>query len=142
MNERWGYSLLGGAHFQEWTDLDEDGWADLSGYGRGVLRPRVFWDTGAGRSLFATIGVMAEDRQGGTIGASTVPDGSQFAEELTTRRFDTGLVGRFLVGSRVVSVRASAMTQLHRHQFGNVIERDRHDTCAGRQLNLPHDRQK
>lgn len=131
MNERWGYSLLGGGHFQERTDIDADGWADLPGYRRGVVRPRVFWDTGAGRSLLGTIGVMAEDRGGGTIGAATVPDGAQFPEELTTRRADAGLVGRFLVGTRVVSVRASAMRQRHRHRFGNVVERDRHDTWFG-----------
>jgi outer membrane receptor for ferrienterochelin and colicins len=128
---RWAYTLLGGGHFQERTDLDSDGWVDLAGYQRAVIRPRLFWDNGAGRTLFATVGVMAEDRKGGTIGAATVPDGSRFPEELTTRRLDTGLVGRFLAGTRLVSVRGSAMTQRHRHQFGDVVERDRHDTWFG-----------
>src|SRR5437867_908715 len=44
---------------------------------------------------------------------------------------DSGLVGRFLFGKRLVSVRASAMTQQHRHQFANVIEHDRHGTWFG-----------
>jgi iron complex outermembrane receptor protein len=33
----------------------------------GVLRPRVFWSDGTGRSLFATGGAMWEQRRGGTM---------------------------------------------------------------------------
>ena len=44
-----------------------DGWADLAGYERGVLRPRVFWDNGAGGSAFLTAGVTVENRHGGTL---------------------------------------------------------------------------
>ncbi len=128
---RWGYTLLGGGHFQEETDVDGDGWADMAGYRRGVLRPRFFWDNGAGDSFFGTLGAMVEDREGGTIGAATVPDGNPFREELTTRRFDGGVVGRFLLGKKVVSVRGSAMTQRHRHGFGEIVERDRHETWFG-----------
>jgi outer membrane receptor for ferrienterochelin and colicins len=131
LKNRWHYTLLGGVHFQERQDLDGDGWADMAHYGRGILRPRFSWDDGSGRSFFATVSAMAEDREGGTIGDATVPDGSRFPEELTTRRFDAGAVGRFLVGSRVLSVRGSAMTQRHRHLFGEVVERDRHNTFFG-----------
>ena len=38
---RWGYTLLGGAHFQVKNDIDGDRWTDLPGYKRGVLRPRI-----------------------------------------------------------------------------------------------------
>ena len=54
-----------------------------------------------------------------------------FPEELTTRRFDVGVAGRFLKGNRVVSLRGSAMTQRHGHVFGPTIERDRHHTFFG-----------
>jgi len=129
--ERWRYTMLGGAHLQERQDIDRDGWADLPGYRRGVLRPRLFWDDGSGRSLFATVGAMVEDREGGTVGESRVPDGQRFPEELTTRRFDGGVVGRFIADRKVVSLRGSVTTQRHRHQFGEVVERDRHDTWFG-----------
>ena len=56
---RWGYTLLGGGHFQERNDIDGDGWADLPAYKRGVFRPRLFWDDKQGRSFFATAGVTA-----------------------------------------------------------------------------------
>jgi outer membrane receptor for ferrienterochelin and colicins len=119
---RWGYTLLGGAHFQERTDIDGDLWADLPKYKRAVVRPRLFRDDQQGRSVFVTVGAMAEDREGG---------GDFFPEELRTRRFDAGAVGRFLFGERVLSVRGSAMTQTHVHRFGQTIERDRHATWFG-----------
>src|SRR5918995_425395 len=61
---QWSVSLLGGGHWQEQNDVDADGWADLPGYSRGVFRPRVFWDGGNGNTLFATVGVTVEDRDG------------------------------------------------------------------------------
>jgi outer membrane receptor for ferrienterochelin and colicins len=126
-----GYTILGGGHFQERKDINKDGWADIPAYRRADLRPRLFWDNGEGRSLFATFGAMAEEREGGTIENATVPDGRHFPEQLGTQRFDAGMVARFIAGGHPVSVRASAMTQGHRHQFGDVTERDRADTWFG-----------
>ncbi len=128
---RWGYSLIGGAHLQETADVDNDGWADLPGFRRGVLRPRFVWEDQDGNSVFATLGVMAEDREGGTIRGASLPDGQPFQEELTSERLDAGLVGRFLIGTRVLSLRASTVTQWHSHQFGQRTERDRHQTWFG-----------
>ena len=84
--------MLGGVHHQENQDIDHDGWADMAGYLRGVLRPRLTWDDGKGGSVFITAGAMVEDRKGGTVGNATVPDGNPYPEELETRRFDTGIV--------------------------------------------------
>jgi len=131
VKNRWGYTLLGGAHYQKENDIDGDGWADLAGYRRAVIRPRLYFDDGAGRSLFITTGATIEERRGGTIGSATVSDGHRFPEELDTQRFDTGIAGRFVLGKRVVSIRGAFMTQHHRHQFGDVIERDRHETSFG-----------
>jgi iron complex outermembrane receptor protein len=127
----WGLTLLTGAHAQEKTDIDADGWADLSGYRRGTIRPRLMWDDGKGKSFFATLGAMVENRDGGTMDARVAPDGRPFPEELRTRRVDGGVVGRFLWGPRVVSLRGSIMTQRHHHQFGPAVERDRHETWFG-----------
>src|SRR5437870_8956712 len=49
VKNRWGYTLLGGAHYQKQNDIDGDGWADLAGYRRAVIRPRFYFDDGAGR---------------------------------------------------------------------------------------------
>lgn len=133
LSPRWGFTLLGGGHWQQSTDVDGDNWADLPGFARGVLRPRVSWDGGNGRTFFATTGVTIENRNGGTIAASILPiAGVPHVEALDTRRFDVGAVGQTLLAGRYsVAARVAVARQKHDHQFGDVRERDRHDTAFG-----------
>jgi len=119
---RWAWSLIGGYHGQLRRDLDDDGWSDVPAFDRGVLRPRLFFDNGQGRSMFVTLGVMAEQREGGTLPGRTAPDGQPFEEALRSRRLDAGLVGRWLIGPRVVAVRGSAMRQSQDRRFGPTRE--------------------
>ena len=129
-SERWGHTLLASANRHGQADVDNDGWADLPGYRRAVVRPRLFWNDGLGGSVFVTAGGMVEDREGGTTEGGTTPAGTPFTEALDTRRADLGVMGRKLISdSRLLSVRGSAMGQTHRHQFGGVTERDRHVTA-------------
>jgi iron complex outermembrane receptor protein len=128
----WSGSVTGGAHRQSRHDLDEDGWADIPFYERWTARPRLFWAGANGASAYITAGAMAEDRQGGTLPGRTVPDGRPFPQAQRTERFDAGLVGEFAVERLgTLHLRASGVTQDHRHQFGDVIERDRHGTLFG-----------
>ena len=126
--ERRGYSLLAGAHRQGLRDIDGDGWADLPEFERLVLRPRLSWADEAGRSVFATVGSMLEDRDGGTMPDSVLFQGVPYAESLRTRRFDGGFTARLPWATRLVSLKGSAVTQRHRHVFGSTEERDVHDT--------------
>ncbi len=119
----WSWTLLGGYHRQERKDLDDDGWADLPSFDRGVLRPRVFFDDKQGRTLFLTGSVMAEDRSGGTIGSAPAPDGAPFVEALRTRHADAGVMARTVTrGGRVVALRGSAMRQSRNRRFGGTRE--------------------
>jgi outer membrane receptor for ferrienterochelin and colicins len=129
----WSTSLLSGGHWQEIVDVNDDGWADLPGYARAVVRPRVFWDGGDGRWFFATAGFTYEDREGGTPNGSVLPaTGAPYVEALETRRYDAGAFGQFLLQNRyVVTARAAVARQRHDHQFGEVLERDHHDTAFG-----------
>ncbi len=129
----WSASLLGGGHWQEINDVNDDAWADLPGYSRAVVRPRVFWNGRDGRSFFATAGFTYEDRDGGTPNGSVLPaTGAPYVEALETRRYDAGAFGQFLFQNRyVVTARAAVARQSHDHQFGEVLERDRHDTAFG-----------
>jgi iron complex outermembrane receptor protein len=93
----WSGTLTAGAHNQSREDLNGDGWADLPGYRRYTLRPRVWWDGTDGRSLFLTAGFVDEDRTGGTLDGRMLPDGDPFPEDLHTRRFDLGAVSHLTV---------------------------------------------
>jgi iron complex outermembrane receptor protein len=133
LSRGWSTSLLGGGHWQKTTDVNDDAWADLPGYERAVVRPRIFWDGGNGRTFFATTGLTYEDRTGGTPAGEVLAATSQpYVEALETRRYDAGVVGQFLVRGRyVVTARAAVSRQSHDHQFGEVLERDRHDIAFG-----------
>jgi len=132
LREHWSYSVLGGVHWQQRSDLDRDGWTDLPTFRRTQVRPRVSWDNGAGRSILATFGAVDEDRRGGTMPRAVTPDGRPHPENLLTRQFDGGVVSRFLLsGGRVASVRASSVSQRHDHVFGSVPERERSATGFG-----------
>ena len=123
--ERWGFTLLGSGHWHEQADVDDDRWANLPRYTRGVVRPRAFWDDGKGSSFFATAGITFEDREGGS---SAIPH----IEALETLRWDAGAVAQWLVRNRfVLHLRGAAGLQDHDHRFGEIVERDRHHTAFG-----------
>ena len=129
LSDAWGMTLVGGGHRQDRTDVDGDGWADIAHYGRGVVRPRIFWDDGQGRSLFFTAGATRETRTGGTGPGHVLPAvGTPYREALETRRHDLGVLWQTLAGRSVVTARAALARQWHDHTFGEVLERDRHDT--------------
>ena len=128
-SSRWGYTFLGGTHFQNGQDVNEDGWSDVPSYKRMVARPRVLWEDAAGRSVFLTVGSVYENRDGGTLGAATAPDGSPFRESLDTRSVDAGIVGRLPMGpSRVLTFRSSGLLTSHDHRYGDAADNDRHHT--------------
>jgi outer membrane receptor for ferrienterochelin and colicins len=131
LGARWGYTVLAGAHRQTQADLDGDRWADLPGYRRAELRPRLFLDGGEGRSLLLTVGGMAEDRRGGAVDDAR-GGAPALVQDLRTARGDVGLLGRLLwAGTRLFTLRASVNGQGHTHRFGVVRERDRHATWFG-----------
>jgi outer membrane receptor for ferrienterochelin and colicins len=133
LTPHWGASLLGSGDWQQRNDIDHDGWADLAGYARGVVRPRLFWDGGEGRTAFLTGGITYENREGGTVSGAVLPaTGSPYTEALNTRRYDLGANVQYTIHARyVVTARFAASWQDHDHQFGDVRERDRHELLFG-----------
>jgi outer membrane receptor for ferrienterochelin and colicins len=120
----WSWTLLGGFHGQPRRDLDDDEWTDLAGYARGAVRPRVFYQTDRGTSVFITGGVIAEDREAGTFDAT-------FAERLDTRRADLGALTRWIVRGMVATVRGSFARLGQGRTFGDVIEQGTRRTSFG-----------
>ncbi len=133
LSRQWGASLLASGDWQERRDVSGDGWADLAGYSRGVVRPRVYWDGKNGRSALFTGGLTVEQRSGGTVsGAVLAATGQPYAEALRTTRGDVGGNVQWLFANRyVVSSRFSFSEQAHRHEFGEVRENDRHQLAFG-----------
>ena len=97
----WTGTLTAGVHDQSRQDVNGDGWADIPGFRRYSIRPRVWWNSGKDQSLFITGGVTEERREGGTMLGQVLPDGSAFPEVLHTRRFDGGVVGYWKLNEAV-----------------------------------------
>ena len=130
LNDRWGYTLLAGAHRQDYADVNSDGWADVPTFRRISFRPRLFWDDGRGGAAILTVGGMLEDRSGGTLPGSLTPAGTEYVESLDTRRVDVGFSGRKVFsGLRILSARTSGSLQRHDHRFGATREDDEHRTA-------------
>jgi outer membrane receptor for ferrienterochelin and colicins len=125
----WSCSLTAGAHRQGAGDLDHDAWLDIPGSERWTVRPRLFWEGDEGTSVYLTFGTMHEEREGGTLGARTLPDGQTFPQTQNTERHDAGVTAEVLrEGLGTVRVRASGTLQDHEHRFGAIFEDDRHET--------------
>ena len=126
----WSGSILGGAHYQHESDVNDDGWADLPGYRRGVIRPRLYWGDQKGDSLFVTSGFTYEDRDGGTVDNRVLPvTGLPYSESLESRNFDVGSVAQKLFAEKyLLAARFAVSRRSHRHVFGEVHERDEHDS--------------
>jgi outer membrane receptor for ferrienterochelin and colicins len=94
--KEWSGTLTAGVHDQSREDVNHDGWADIPGFRRYSVRPRIWWDPGDNQSVFFTGGITEERREGGTLLGQGLPiglaPGTPFAEVLRTRRFDGGVV--------------------------------------------------
>lgn len=122
-------SITAGVHQQKEQDLDDDGWIDMAGYKRASVRPRLYWHDDSGANLYLTLGAMTEQRDGGTIANTILPDGLEFPQIQDTHRTDIGMVYDQPLGDVMnVNVRGSAMRQEHEHEFGIVQEDDTHES--------------
>jgi iron complex outermembrane receptor protein len=132
LDPQWGYTLVAGGHYQREQDGDADGWADLNGYRRVVVRPRLFWTGSRGGSWFLTSGLTAETRTGGTVGSGRLPNGAPFRDDADTRRADVGTVARLVLDpGAVLTLRGSTTAAWQTRWLGSVRERDRRNALFG-----------
>jgi outer membrane receptor for ferrienterochelin and colicins len=135
---RWRGSLLAGGHRQSRRNRDGDGWTDVPGYRRLVLRPRAELSDESGRSVFLTSGLTIEGRDGGTLPGFTAPDGAPWVEALDSRRMDAGLTARLPHGHSVWALRAALASQHLDRRLGLTRERsDRTNGFLEATLTLP-----
>ncbi len=132
LSGNWSQSLTGGIHHQDLIDLNHDSWADIPGYMRWTIRPRLFWNGENGATAFFTAGALEEKRRGGTLAGRDAPDGASFAQNQDTARYDAGMVAEWPLGGILTAhVRASGVTEADNRRFGAILEVDRHDTAFG-----------
>ena len=132
LSPQWGYSVTAGAHDQTREDIDDDGWADLAEYRRYTVRPRLFWENGDGASLFATVGMMDESRQGGSMRGHLLPDGTTFRDVLDSQRLDGGLVAHVpLSGEKSFGTRWSLVRLERDRDFNGRASEDSRTTASG-----------
>ncbi len=133
LSTTWSASLLASGNGQQRRDVDGDGWANLAGYARGVVRPRFYWDDKNGHTALLTSGVTYEDRTGGTMEGAVLPaTGQPYTEALDTRRYDVGgNIQWLLKNGLLVTARFSHSEQQHKHTFGEIIEHDHHELSFG-----------
>ncbi|NKB99545.1 MAG: TonB-dependent receptor [Pseudomonadales bacterium] len=126
----WSGSVLSSFNRQTLQDLDDDDWIDMPGYDRFLIRPRLFYDGSDGARAYVTVGAMTEERRGGTVSSGVVASLEPFEQNQDTRRFDVGFVGELPVADwGYAQFRASGMRQSHDHRFGNLLEKDEHETA-------------
>lgn len=129
VNDQVSASITSGLHHQKIQDFDDDGWADMAGYERGTVRPRLYWESDSGANLYMTIGFMKERRQAGTLDGEKLPDQSTYGLNQNTVRTDVGFVFDQSLGDTAnINFRGSAMNQEHEHYFGTVFEEDKHQS--------------
>jgi outer membrane receptor for ferrienterochelin and colicins len=131
VSERFGYTTVVGAHYQDPRDGDGDTWKELPEVHRVELRPRFFFESPGGGSAFLTLGATSERRNGGFVN-DLAPDGSFYSERAKTQRGDVGLsVNRVTGASSVVQLRGSYNLNAVDHRFFDEVENSHRSTGFG-----------
>jgi iron complex outermembrane receptor protein len=91
-------TLVAGLHDQSRADPSGEGWAEIPGYRRYTIRPRIWSNPGDDQALFFTAGLTDEYREGGTLAGRVLPGAGPFAEALHTQRVDGGVVSHWGAG--------------------------------------------
>ena len=126
---QWAATLVAGRHYQNADDPDGDGWAEVNGYKRVAVRPRVYWSRSDQSSWFMTGGWTTENRRSGTFGNARLPDFNKFSDDADTRRADGGTVGRIMLDTNtMLTIRASLTREWRKRWYGDNRENDRRNT--------------
>ncbi len=128
LGDGWGWSLAANGHRQPAYDEDGDGWADFPFAARASVRPRLHYEGAGGAALYATVGVLLEDRAGGGLW----PPAVGYTETLHTTRLDGGLSWHQPIDDSTRIVFKASLAETRRDQvFGGSPDRRRRLTAYG-----------
>src|SRR4029079_13603572 len=126
---RWAATLVAARNSQNSDDLDRYGWAEVTGYKRLLVRPRVYWSRSERSSWFMTGGWTSENRWSGTFEKARLPEFRTYSDDADTRHADVGTVGRIQLDSNsLLTIRASTSRAWRTRWYGEESERDRRST--------------
>ena len=132
LDGEWSGSLTGGLNRQTAQDRDDDGFADMPGYRRATVRPRLFWTAENGAKALLTAGYLTEDRTGGTLKGAVLSDGRAYRETQKTEQIDAGLSGEWPISDiGRLYLRASATKQTADRTYGTIRQNERRSTLFG-----------
>lgn len=128
LRDGWGWSIAADAHRQPGHDEDGDGWSDFPSVARMTVRPRLHHESAGGAKLYATVGVTAEDRAGGFLGAPALA----YTETMHTGRVDAGVEWHQPIDDSTHVVFKASVAENRRDQlFGTMPDRRRRRTAYG-----------
>jgi outer membrane receptor for ferrienterochelin and colicins len=128
----WAGTLLASRDYANPADPDGDGWAEVAGYKRIVVQPRVYWAQSPTSSWFMTGGWTTENRRSGTFGNARLPDFNKYSDDADTRRANAGTVGKVQLDTNtVLTVRAAITREWRTRWYGDDQERDRRNEIFG-----------
>ena len=122
----WTGTLTAGVHDQSRQDVNGDGWADIPGFRRYSVRPRIWWNSGNDQSLFLTGGITEERREGGTMLGRVLPVGVQ-AANASTWPTAIPMAASMSPGSSMVEATSSAALATGGSPFPEVLHTRRFD---------------
>ena len=109
--ETFGYTLFASGNTQESYDVDGDLFADIAGYDRISLSPKLQISIGADADARLSVGYLTEKRTGGWMGAAgPAPGPPSYTEEIETGRWDASSeVNLRLAGGRTLGIKLAGM---------------------------------
>ncbi len=117
-----GYTLYASGNTQSLHDVDGDGFAEIAGYDRFSVSPKVHFDFGENVQWRLSAGFLTEDRNGGVDPETWVAEGSPpYDEVIHTRRWDAATeLNVALPEGRSVAIKAAGMQMERDAAYGGA----------------------
>lgn len=118
-----GYTVFASVNRQRRFDVDGDGFADIAGYDRASISPKLLFDLGEGVRARLSVGHLTEDRIGGDANAPGAAAGSAspYIEEVKTRRWEgAATVGFAVDGEEALTVKLAGVQMDRDALYGGV----------------------
>ncbi len=118
--ESFGFTVFASGNTQDLYDVDGDLFADIAGYDRVSVSPKLQLSLGEDGDARLTLGYLTEDRNGGWMGVAVPASGPPpYTEQIETRRWDASSeVNLRLDGGRTMGIKLAGMQMKRDAAYG------------------------